>query len=82
MKIGLDMMGGDFAPLEAVKGCAVFLEHNQDVHLIMIGDETAINKALIFHPIHAGNYTIVHASQVIEMHDHPTKALKEKKILP
>jgi glycerol-3-phosphate acyltransferase PlsX len=79
MKIGLDMMGGDFAPLEAVKGCAVFLEHNQDVHLIMIGDETAINKALIFHPIHAANYTIVHASQVIEMHDHPTKALKEKK---
>ena len=29
IKIGLDMMGGDFAPLEAVKGVAAFFEENK-----------------------------------------------------
>ena len=41
--IGLDMMGGDFAPLEAVKGTSVFFEANKEgVHLVLIGDEEKI----------------------------------------
>lgn len=79
VKIGLDMMGGDFAPLEAVKGIAAFFAENKTaVHLILIGDEGKINSHLAEHPLPAGSYSIVHASQVIEMHEHPTKALKEK----
>lgn len=79
VKIGLDMMGGDFAPLEAVKGVAAFCaENNSAVHLILIGDEEKINSHLAGHPLPAGTFSIVHAAQVIEMHEHPTKALKEK----
>ncbi len=79
VKIGLDMMGGDFAPLEAVKGVeAFFAENKTAVHLILIGDEGQINSHLAEHPLPAGSYSIAHASQVIEMHEHPTKALKEK----
>ena len=78
MNIGLDMMGGDFAPLEAVKGAAEFLIDAADVHLSLIGDEEQIKAHLINHPIPAEKYTIVHAAQVIEMNEHPTKALKEK----
>jgi len=79
MNIGLDMMGGDFAPLEAVKGAAEFLSSaTADVHLTLIGDEEKIKEHLATHPIPAGKYSIVPASQVIEMHEHPTKALKEK----
>src|SRR5215204_5395500 len=78
IRIGLDMMGGDFAPMEAVKGAAAFFEENKDdIHLVLIGDEEKIRGILNSHPL-SGNYSIVHASQVIEMHDHPTKALKEK----
>jgi len=80
MNIGLDMMGGDFAPLEAVKGAAEFLSSaTANVHLTLIGDEEKIKEHLADHPIPADKYTIVHASEVIEMHEHPTKALKEKK---
>ncbi len=80
MNIGLDMMGGDFAPLEAVKGAAEFLSSaTADVHLTLIGDEEKIKEHLADHPIPEGKYNIVHATQVIEMHEHPTKALKEKK---
>lgn len=79
IKIGLDMMGGDFAPLEAVKGVSAFFAENKTaVHLILIGDEQKINIHLQQHIFPAGSYSIVHASQVIEMHEHPTKALKEK----
>jgi len=80
MTIGLDMMGGDFAPLEAIKGIALFLtENNVAVNLTLIGDEKEINNLLVEHQIPIANITVVHASEVIEMHEHPTKALKEKK---
>lgn len=79
MNIGLDMMGGDFAPLEAVKGAAEFLSSAAgNIHLTLIGDEEKINEHLKTHPIPAGKYSIVHAAQVIGMNEHPTKALKEK----
>lgn len=79
MNIGLDMMGGDFAPLEAVKGAAEYLTTaTADIHLTLIGDEEQVKAHLINHPIPAEKYTIVHAAQVIEMNEHPTKALKEK----
>ncbi len=80
MNIGLDMMGGDFAPLEAVKGAVEFLSNTTaDIQLTLIGDEEQIKKCLVDHPISADKYSIVHATQVIEMNEHPTKALKEKK---
>ena len=81
MNIALDMMGGDFAPLEAVKGAVAFLTENPstDIHITLIGDESRINEHLADHPLPAGKYTIIHAPQVIEMNEHPTKALKEKK---
>lgn len=79
IRIGLDMMGGDFAPEEAVKGAAAwFAEGHTNVHLVLIGQEDAINKELQKTSLPAEAYTVVNASQVIEMHEHPTKALKEK----
>lgn len=79
MNIALDMMGGDFAPLEAVKGAAEFLkDSDSNIHLTLIGDEEKIQTHIADHPLPVGKYSIVHADQVIEMNEHPTKALKEK----
>jgi phosphate acyltransferase len=78
--IGLDMMGGDYAPLEAVKGVAAFLaENSKDIELVLIGDQEKIKAEIKNCAIHDSQYKIVHAPEVIEMHEHPTKALKEKK---
>ena len=80
MKIALDMMGGDYAPLEAIRGIEVYLQDkNPGTTLLLIGDEPAIKELLERHTISSGNIQVIHASQVIEMHEHPTKALKEKK---
>ncbi len=79
IKIGLDMMGGDFAPLEALKGVAHFFSENlQEVQLVLIGDEQKIKLHLDEINLDLSNCVIVDAPQVIEMHEHPTKALKEK----
>jgi glycerol-3-phosphate acyltransferase PlsX len=79
MNIALDMMGGDYAPLEAVKGISLFMaDGGNDVTLTLIGDEDKVKELLVSHAISLDNIRIVHASQVIEMHEHPTKALREK----
>ena len=79
MNIALDMMGGDFAPLETVKGVQLFFSRpQQQVHLILIGNEEKIKPLLSAYKINNEHISIVHATQVIEMHEHPTKALKEK----
>lgn len=72
------MMGGDFAPLEAVKGAAEYLQLHENVHIVMIGDNTLIKDHLKTHPIDGEAYSIIPTTQVIEMHEHPTKAFKEK----
>jgi glycerol-3-phosphate acyltransferase PlsX len=77
MKIGIDMMGGDFAPLEAIKGIQQYLTVGK-AHLVLVGDEAVITPLLSQHPIPSASITIVHAPESIGMHEHPTKALKEK----
>ena len=79
MKIGIDMMGGDFAPLEAIKGASAYLTTAaQDVQLVLIGDEAQITPLAAAHQLNVDAFTVVHSTQVIEMNEHPTKALKEK----
>jgi glycerol-3-phosphate acyltransferase PlsX len=77
MKIGIDMMGGDFAPLEAIKGIQHYVAEG-NAHLVLVGDEEKINPLLAEYNIPGDRYHVVHAPQVIGMHEHPTKALKEK----
>jgi hypothetical protein len=46
MNIGLDMMGGDFAPLEAIKGIKLFRESDEGIMLTLFGDESKINSLI------------------------------------
>jgi phosphate acyltransferase len=79
MNIGIDMMGGDYAPLEAVKGVQLYLaNHSIPATLLLIGDKPILEKLLEEHELASKYVEIVHAEQVIDMHEHPTKALKEK----
>lgn len=79
MIIGIDMMGGDFAPREAVKGIRLYLAQiGLPVQLVLIGDQEQIQPLLEELEVPAGQVRVVHAAQVIGMHEHPTRALKEK----
>ncbi|MBN8673452.1 MAG: phosphate acyltransferase PlsX [Chitinophagales bacterium] len=78
MNIGLDMMGGDFAPLEAVKGVQQYLAESTTATLFLIGNKEQINPLLREYKVPTDRINVIHADQVIGMHEHPTKALKEK----
>jgi glycerol-3-phosphate acyltransferase PlsX len=80
MKIGLDIMGGDYAPAEAIKGVQLFFEQVPDpsVHLLLIGDTDAAAPYLSVLEPYKWRYTFIEASQVIGMNEHPTRAFKEK----
>ena len=79
MNIGLDMMGGDFAPREAVKGIQLYLNENPSASVLYAtGDETQLQQLFQEFSIPSSSVKIIHAPQVIGMDEHPTKALKEK----
>ncbi len=79
MNIGLDMMGGDFAPLEAVKGIQLFMSTTiEPVNIFCIGDEAIVQPLLDEYKVSSPNLHLIHAPEVIGYHEHPTKALKEK----
>jgi fatty acid/phospholipid biosynthesis enzyme len=74
--------GGDYAPLEAVKGLALYLaDAPVKVKLLLVGDNNQIHQLISEHKIDSKNIEVVHAEQVIDMHEHPTKALREKQNL-
>jgi glycerol-3-phosphate acyltransferase PlsX len=78
MNIGLDMMGGDFAPLEAIKGLKLYKESGATAELTLFGDSQQIKDLLQEHQLDLAGIHIVHTSQVVDMDEHPTKALREK----
>src|SRR5437867_11554343 len=79
MKIGIDIMGGDFAPLEAIIGIQqYFSEAEHPAELFLVGDEKKVSALLSEYILPQNAFSLVHAPQVIDMHEHPTKALKEK----
>ena len=80
MNIGIDRMGGDYAPLEAIKGIQLYRsETASTIALTLIGKKGTINELLLQHKISPNNIHVIDAPEVIEMHEHPTKALREKK---
>lgn len=79
MKIALDAMGGDYAPRSVVRGALLALKEYEGIELILIGDEGKIHDELKQSRLHEPPFSIVHASEVVEMSDSPVEALKKKK---
>ncbi|MDR0420342.1 MAG: phosphate acyltransferase PlsX [Prevotellaceae bacterium] len=79
MKIGIDAMGGDFAPLNVVKG-AIDAYHclHKNTQLVLFGDEKSIIKICNENNFAASNFEIVNTTEVIGMDDHPAKAFSQK----
>ncbi|HTM91209.1 MAG TPA: hypothetical protein VL095_02235, partial [Flavisolibacter sp.] len=78
MKIGLDLMGGDFAPSEAIEGIQQYFSEKGKAHLVLLGDEERLQPLLSKYSFASERFTVVHAPEVIDFHDSPTRALKEK----
>ncbi|MBC2850798.1 phosphate acyltransferase PlsX [Cetobacterium sp. 8H] len=79
MKIALDAMGGDYAPLETVKGAVQALQELTDITIILVGKKEEIEKELKKYSYNKEKIEIVDAREIIEMTDDPITAIKTKK---
>ncbi len=79
MNIGLDVLGGDFAPLAAVKG-ALLAQKELPTHvkIILIGNEAETKQLITELGGNASYFDYVHSTEVIGMGEHPTRALSQK----
>jgi glycerol-3-phosphate acyltransferase PlsX len=81
MKIALDAMGGDSAPASTVAGAWEALKKYPDIEIILVGDQDRIQqelKGLGAWPMDP-RFSIYHASQVVDMTDNATDAVRRKK---
>jgi glycerol-3-phosphate acyltransferase PlsX len=79
MRIGVDAMGGDYAPQEIVRGALEALPSMNGHELVFVGDERAVRREVERLGHGCDRVRIVHASQVIEMHEVPVEAVKNKR---
>src|SRR6266852_2732884 len=78
MTIAVDAMGGDLAPAATVEG-ALRAHRERGLDVVLVGDEPRVREELRRHGAGANEVRVHHASQVVEMDDHPGQALRKKK---
>ncbi|TWI98796.1 phosphate:acyl-[acyl carrier protein] acyltransferase [Mucilaginibacter frigoritolerans] len=79
MKIGLDIMGGDFAPKATVLGAIeAYKALSEGQQLVLIGDKEQAVSILQENNVSPDHFEFVHTTEVIGMGEHPTKAIVQK----
>ena len=85
MKIALDVMGGDHAPISNIKGAFSYLynENDPSIKIILVGDGKKIEKILSSKDkykelIDKGSIEIIHTTQIVEMDEKPSRIFKTK----
>ena len=79
MQIGIDMMGGDYAPGSTIRGAILAKESMPgNVNVALIGDQDVIDRYSEEHQLDLSGISVVHTKDTVGMEDHPLKAFKEK----
>lgn len=77
--IALDAMGGDYAPVETVHGAVDAVAEHPEIKVLLVGKQDEIEKELQKYSYNKENIEVVNATEIIEMGEVPTKAIREKK---
>jgi len=79
MQIGIDMMGGDYAPGSTIGGAILAKESLPgNVKVALIGDRDIIERYSEEHQLDLSGISIIHTKDNVGMDDHPLKVFKEK----
>lgn len=79
VRVAVDVMGGDFAPAEPVKGAVSAINENKKIQVVLYGNEETIKKELSGYEYDASQVEIVHCTQKIETAEPPVMAIRSKK---
>ena len=79
MRIGIDIMGGDYAPQKTVHGAILALDElPNNTEIILFGNESEILTELKLHNFSKDHFEIIDCPDIISMGEHPTKAFRSK----
>ena len=79
MRIGIDIMGGDFAPESIIEGVLLAQKEQKDnTELVLFGDKKKIENLLSIHNTEQHNFKIVHCKETITMEENAIKGFKNK----
>ena len=79
VRVALDAMGGDNAPVEIVKGAIDAITENKEVKVYLVGKESLVRDELSKYKYNAVQVEVVDATEVIEMAEPPVIAIRKKK---
>ena len=79
MKILIDAMSGDNAPLEILKGAALAAAEFSEHTIMLVGDENIISDIAVKNEIDITGISIIHSDSVISMEDSPLSVVREKR---
>ena len=79
MRILIDAMSGDNAPLEILRGAEMALKEFKEHTIVLVGDENIISDVAVKNEISLAGVEIIHADSAITMEDSPLSVVREKK---
>ena len=79
MRILVDAMSGDNAPLEILKGASIAAKEYKEHTIILVGDQNVISHVAVTNEIDITGIEIIHADTVITMEDNPICVVRDKK---
>lgn len=79
IRVALDAMGGDNAPLEIVKGAVKAVKESSDIEIVLCGDKECIENTLKEVAYSGNNISIVHTTETISNDEAPVMAIRKKK---
>ena len=79
MRILVDAMSGDNAPLEILKGASLAAKEYKEHTILLVGDQNVISHIAVTDEIDIAGIEIIHADSVISMEDNPISVVRDKK---
>ncbi len=79
IRVALDAMGGDNAPVEIVKGAVDAISKRSDIKVLLVGQEDVVKKELAQYTYNSEQIEVVNATEVIETAEPPVMAIRRKK---
>lgn len=79
INVAVDAMGGDYAPLEIVKGAVEAVNERSELHVFLVGNRSAIETELAKYSYNKDNIEIREASEIITNDEAPVMAIRRKK---
>jgi len=79
IKVAVDAMGGDNAPVELIKGAVNAVLQRTDIQVLLVGQESVVNQALAGYSYPEEQIRVIPATEIIETEEAPVNAIRKKK---